>query len=282
MSAKDSQLLKFIDEALDICKSIPKYFSKYSNKIFSNHQHLVLLVLKQKLRTTYKDLIELLRISQIPLYIGLNRLPHYTTLIKFNKKIKSSVIDYFINKKKGKKVAIDGSGFESGSRSYYYRTAWNGVKRRKKYVKLSIAVDVDTQDILSSKIRIGPRHDSIDFKKVLSGLEVDYVLADKGYDSKDLRKYVVKELKAVPQIPYRNFSGIAKRGKLIFPKFNQNIYRHRSKVETAFSVIKRRYGADLLSKSFYAQKKELQFKLWAYNIDKAIRETLIAFLRVSY
>lgn len=83
MKNNDSEYLKFIDEALELAKSIPKYFSKFSNKVFCNQQKVVLLVLKQKLRTTYRDLIEILKISHIPMLIGLKRIPHHTTLVKF-------------------------------------------------------------------------------------------------------------------------------------------------------------------------------------------------------
>jgi len=49
---KDSYCLKFINQALEVAKTIPKYFSKFSKKLFTNHQKLTLLVLRQKLRTT--------------------------------------------------------------------------------------------------------------------------------------------------------------------------------------------------------------------------------------
>ncbi len=57
MEVKNSALLNFVQQGLEVAKAIPKYFSKFSNKIFTNHQHLVLVVLKQKLRTTWRDLI---------------------------------------------------------------------------------------------------------------------------------------------------------------------------------------------------------------------------------
>jgi len=66
MDCTNSKYIKFIDEALELCGAIPRYFSKFSNKIFCNHQHIILLVLKQKLRTTYEELIEFLKISRVP------------------------------------------------------------------------------------------------------------------------------------------------------------------------------------------------------------------------
>ena len=59
--------------------------------------------------------------------------------------------------------------------------------------------------------------------------------------------------------------------------YNDKIYHQRSKVETIFSVIKRKYGSTLRSKSFAMQKKEVICKLIAYNLERLI----IDFLRVS-
>jgi len=95
METKDSKYLKFIDSALELAKATPRHFSKFSNKIFCNHQKIVLLVLKQKLRTTYRDLIEFLKVSDIPLLIGLKRIPHHTTLVKFAKKLSLNGLTFF-------------------------------------------------------------------------------------------------------------------------------------------------------------------------------------------
>ncbi len=61
---RTSNYLKFIDEALDLAKAIPKYFSKFSNKIYCNHQKIALLVLRQKLKLTYRGLIEWLEVTE--------------------------------------------------------------------------------------------------------------------------------------------------------------------------------------------------------------------------
>lgn len=41
-------------------------------------------------------------------------------------------------------------------------------------------------------------------------------------------------------------------------------------METVFSVIKRKYGSFILSKTFETQKKELLLRLVAYNIDRKL------------
>ena len=107
MNVKDSNYIKFIDEALELAKAVPKHFSRFSNKIFCNQQKIVLLVLKQKLRTTYRDLIEFIKISNIPMLIGLKRIPHHTTLVKFAKKIKPSLLVLLLPFRKARVVGLD-------------------------------------------------------------------------------------------------------------------------------------------------------------------------------
>jgi len=271
MREKESKYLKFIEKGLELAKSIPRYFSKFSNKIFCNHQKIVLLVLKQKLRTTYRDLIEILKISDIPSYLGLKRIPHRTTLIKFAKKIKPKLLNFLLPHRKAKHVAVDASGFELEKKSYYYRTVWNSNRRQKtkRYMKLSLSVDTDKHLILRYKIRKKFRNDTLDFINTIRDLKVKKVFADKGYDSKKNRRFVINKLKAIPIIPVRrhtNFYGYLKQGK----KIDGSDYHQRSKVETVFSMIKRRYGSVLLSKSNSTQKVELITKLIAHNIDRAI------------
>ena len=47
-------------------------------------------------------------------------------------------------------------------------------------------------------------------------------------------------------------------------------YRKRVLVETRFSVLKRRFGADLKSRSFRIQKKEISCKIILANLDRMI------------
>jgi hypothetical protein len=48
-------------------------------------------------------------------------------------------------------------------------------------------------------------------------------------------------------------------------------YRKRVLVETKFSVLKRRFGADLKSRSFQIQKKAISYKFILANLDRFIQ-----------
>ena len=278
---KNSKYLKFIDKGLEFVKQIPRYFSKFSNKIFCNHQKIILLVLKQKLRTTYRDLVELLKITEIPKHIGLKRIPHHTTLVKFAKRIKPKLLNFLLPFRKAKISGLDGTGFEveNQSRHYQMRTGKGFFYRR--YIKVGISVDLDKQIILKQEVHKSPRNDHKDFKPLLNGLKTKFVCADKGYDSYANHKFIFEKLNAKSFIKLKKWG--SRKGKYFSFRnkakeiYNDKIYHQRSKVETIFSVIKRKYGSTLRSKSFAMQKKEVICKLIAYNLERLI----IDFLRVS-
>ena len=212
MANEYTDFLKFIDEALELAKPIPKYFSKFSNKIYCNHQKFAVYILMQKLKTTTRGIISILNASSdMRLYLGLTRLPVHSTIVRFVQKIREN-INKVLGIRQADTVAVDATGFELESKSFYYRNIRYSDKKQKtkRYMKLSIAVDTDKQLIMNYKIRKNIRHDTIDFKEITKCLDAKRVIADKGYDSWSNRKYVINKLKAIPIIPVRmhtNFYG---------------------------------------------------------------------------
>ena len=272
------KFIKFVEMAKGIANKLPRYNSKFSNRIFDNRQKIILLVIKQKFRLTYRGLIDFLYISnELCGMLRLRRMPHHTTLVKFAKRISPSLLSKLITEKEAETIAIDSSGFQTNNMSYYYANVWNKQDKRKhrRYLKVSIAIDTDKQSVLSYKIRLGPRNDTIDFKSVLKDLSAKFVVADKGYDSRTNRYFVLRKMKAYPHIARRIVSGATYERAGVKLKFDEDIYHRRSKAETVFSVIKRKYGSIVLSKRFDTQKKEMIFRLVAYNLD---RNTLLSAL----
>ena len=109
----------------------------------------------------------------------------------------------------------------------------------------------------------------------MKNIKCKFVVADKGYDSKSNRYFVLRDMKAYPHIPYRKISGINYERAGVPLIFDEKIYHQRSKVETVFSVIKRKYGCFVLSKSFETQKKEILIRMIAYNIDRKLILSLV-------
>ena len=266
-----SKLISFIELAKGISNKLPRYNSKFSNRIYDNHQKIIIIVFKQKLKLTYRGIIEFLEVSEeARRMIGLTRIPNHSTLIKFLRRISASLLDDLLAEKEAETIAIDSTGFETESMSYYYRTINKQNKPRRHYAKLSIAIDADKQLILSQRIRLGPRNDNIDFKQVLKNLSAKFVVADKGYDSRDNRYFVLRKLKAYPHIPRRITSGATYERTGVKLKFDERVYHRRSKIESVFSAIKRKYGSVVRARSFESQKKEIICRLIAYNLDRQI------------
>jgi len=271
--SKISVLKSFLVSARKLVVKVPRYNSKYSNKIYDNHQKMIILIFRQRMKMTYRSIVKFFIFSPLArALINLTRVPDHSTLVKFHSRIKPTMLDSLLCKKKIKTAAIDASGFDTTHMSYHYANMWRRQDKRRfrNYLKVSIAIDTDTQYVLSQKVRIGPRNDNIDFESVMKDVRCKYVVADKGYDSKSNRRFVISKLKAYPHIPYRKWSGVCYQSLGMPLKFNKKIYHQRSKVETVFSVIKRKYSNFVLSKQFKTQKNELLIRLIAYNIDRKL------------
>ena len=95
-----SKFIKFVKMAKGIVNKLPRYSSKFSNRIFDNHQKIILLVIKQKFRLTYRGLIDFLYMSnELCGILKLKRMPHHTTLVKFVKRISPSLLNKLIVEK---------------------------------------------------------------------------------------------------------------------------------------------------------------------------------------
>ena len=275
---KQPFLKRFVLSTKKLVTKIPKYASKFSNKIYDNRQKLSILILRQRMKMTYREIIRYLESNPLArALLNLKRIPDHSTLVKFHNRLKPEILNSLLCDKKANIVAVDASGFQTNHMSYHYANVWHFQDKRKhrRYLKLTIAIDTNTQFVMANKIRLSPRNDTIDFMSVLKDLKCDYVVADRGYDSKKNRRFVLRQMRASPQIPYRSISPVYRLNGGAKLKFHKQIYHQRSKVETVFSVIKRKYGNFILSKNFESQKKELFFRLVAYNVDRKLILSLI-------
>ena len=302
ISNKYKKVADFCYELFRIAK-IPLHFSKFSNKIYSNFKHLFLLIYKQFRKFTYEDLFtDLANNKEMRIYLGLNKLPHYTTLIKFVKKMPSEITDKLVLafKKlipKPLRVAIDATGISLDNASLHYCKRIGKTFKKRPFMKTTFIVDIDNYIILLCKMRKGHRHDTKDAKPLIKKLAKHYTpkifYGDRGYDDDQIFKLVFEKLNAYPLILQKNLhvpkhkrSGTYR--KITYDVFDYGEYLQRNKIETCNSMIKKRFGSKAKSKTCKTQKVEIFLRIVAYNIDRLLRikQNLILIIikiqRVSY
>lgn len=278
---------------------IPIYFSKFSNRMYSNFQKLTLLIYKQFRKFTYEELMNDLEDNlSLKAYLGFNKLPNYTTLIKFAETLPNIVLEKLVLAfkqllPKAKKVAIDATGISlDNASSHYCKRAGISYKKRP-FMKTSFIVDIENYFILLCKVRKKQRHDTIDAKPMVKKLSENYnpdvFYGDRGYDDNELFKLVFEKLKAYPLIFQKNL-GVPKHRKtgayrkMTCDVFDYGEYLQRNKIETLNSMYKKRFGSNVKSKKTKVQKFEILARVIAFNIDQLIRtgkQVILIFIRMT-
>ena len=279
------------------------HYSKYSNKIYTNYTHLFLLVYKQFRKFTYENLLNDLEDNlTLRAYLDLNKLPHYTTLIKFSKHLPCKILDRLVIAFKKilptpKKVAIDATGISLDNASPHYCKRVGIPYKKRPFMKTTFIVDIENYIILLCKLRKKTRHDTIDAKPMIRKLakhyDPDILYADRGYDDNNIFKLCFEKLKAYPLILQKNLHVPKHRKKGNYRKitcdvFDYGEYLQRNKIETCNSMFKKRFGDCVKSKLDKTQRVEIFLRVVAYNIDRLLRIGIdvilirIRIMRVSY
>lgn len=275
-----NRLLYFVELTFNYAKWIfPKYSCDYSNHIYNQPQLFTILAMKTYLKTTYREIIEILDVSdKITTYLKLNKLPHYTTIQKFfirmsDTKLKDlNNLILFIHPIDCELAAMDGTGHTSDYADHYYAKIRG--KCRKSYIKNHIAIDVDTRMILNYAANRGPKYDTqfaIASIRQLKPYKPHYILADRAYDTEAIRKCINEEVGAFDQIPLKTRAKTGHYRLNSATIFWHDVYARRMNVESVIYVIKRRFNGGNYSRSTKLQNKETKLKDVLYNIYRAIQ-----------
>lgn len=265
--------------------NLPLYYSRFSNKIFTNPQKLFLLVYKEEKKLTYRQLEEDLYDSKIPEYLGLKRIPRWTTIREFAVKLETFFLEKLIRstanlvKTIGYIAGLDSTGMSLDTASHHYCKRINRKKLVKGFLTLQALSDLKNQTIRAVRIHKRRMHDSrhlIPLWNKGKSEKIQVFVADKGYDSEKNLKYLMKN-QVFPLVSLKNMEIPKHRTKGTTRKtvkeiFDYGLYFQRNKCESIFSSIKRKYGSTLKNKTLKTQKIEILTKILCYNINKIIND----------
>jgi IS5 family transposase len=200
--------------------------------------------------------------------------------VDFNSSIKTDDDDLMI--------AIDSTGIKATNRGQWMSEKWGGVRDKKKkgYLKIHVAVNTKTREILALEVTDEKAHDGTMMRKLVKhalnshhhhGEKAKSVVADGAYDSNANFKFLTDEgIKPAIKVK-RNSVVSTKNSKARNGEARQQTrdllkwkrkrrYGHRWMAETAFSSIKRMFGEHVSSTRFQNMVKEMMMKVSLYNL----------------
>lgn len=173
--------------------------------------------------------------------------------------------------------AVDSTGFSTCTYERWFDHKWGKERSRQKWTKLHAMTGVLTNIVTAAMISDGHANDTTFMRPLLASTQGNFpmreVSADKAYCSKS-NMAAIEEVGATPYIPFRGslpsvqapMPGL-EEGVSIFRKMQYLFayqrdtflapYHKRSNVECTFSMIKRKFGGHLRSKSETGQTNEI-------------------------
>jgi transposase len=179
--------------------------------------------------------------------------------------------------------AIDSSGFGSTLYEKWYDHKYGVTRNRCVWVKTHIASGVKTNVVTAVRILDKDAADCPQFvplvKETKRHFSISEVSADKAYASLDNFE-AVAECGAKAFIAFKSNTTGAAGGQFEkafhYFQFNQEEYiahyHKRSNVESTFSAIKRKFGANVVSKNPHAMTNEVLCKIICHNLTCLIQE----------
>jgi transposase len=177
--------------------------------------------------------------------------------------------------------AVDSSGFSTGQFTRWMEHKWNGVEYQAgiKWLKCHLMCGVSTNIVTSVEITDKFHADHGQFEPLVNETALHFQLhnvsADKAYLSRKNLE-LVNNKGGTAFIPFKPNNRPSRKHGAVWnamyhmfhlhsDKFAQN-YHKRSNVESTFSMIKRKFGERLRSKSDTAQTNEVLCKILCHNI----------------
>jgi transposase len=177
--------------------------------------------------------------------------------------------------------AIDSSGFATCRYSRWFDEKYGVDRYKADWVKAHIVIGTRTQIVTAVSVDAKNSGDSPQFgpllKATAEGFQIQEISGDKAYLSNE-NLSLAEALGAVPYIPFKtnsqpNGSDTWQRMYHYFAMNRDeflNHYHRRSNVESAFSMMKRKFGDSLRSKTDTSMRNETLAKVLCHNLSVVI------------
>jgi transposase len=175
------------------------------------------------------------------------------------------------------KFAADSSGFSACKFDRWYDAKYGRMHQEHSWVKVHIMTGVLTNCVTAVEIGTKESGDCPMFKPLVNatsvGFKIEEASADKAYSSHENHD-LLEEIGATPYIAFR-INATEGKGDMwakmyhMFCLRKEEFLRHyhqRSNVESTFSMVKRKFGDSVRSKTDIAMKNEVLAKLICHNI----------------
>jgi len=183
-------------------------------------------------------------------------------------------------RQQGMNIAVDSSGFSTSNTSKWFDIRIRKQNTRRDYLKLHIAVDIETGIIQAFSITPGRRHECPQFSRLMHRLPmVGKVMADKGFSSRDNCR-IVADKNGVPYICFKDNATRRMKGSSAWASSyrayqeNKNEwmdeYHQRELVEAVFSSLKQRWNESIASRRGWFRWRELAIKVLVYNTKQLL------------
>jgi hypothetical protein len=258
---------------------IAAYSDPASPKVFTQRQLLALLVLRKYTKSTYRGVIEqLIMMPQLREAIGLKRLPHFTTLQKFDARVD---IETLVNDILARLVhdftqgelrdaAMDSTGIEVTNASAHFVSRKG--QKRGRFMKVCTVILCGLLLPASLVIEWGPRDDHTHAKQLARAAHnaspIGTLWCDKGYDSEKFHEYCWDQLGVTSYAPPRTREGQQFVGgtKRLLMQQTWSGYGRRWACETFHSGMKRTVGSTLAARTHTTMRHEAALMVLTYAL----------------
>jgi len=178
--------------------------------------------------------------------------------------------------------AVDSSGFATTTYNRWFDHKWGKERSEAKWVKAHLICGVKTHIVTSVEVTATESADAPQLPKLVNttakAFTINEVSADKAYSSRK-NLHVIQAVNGTAYIPFKSYSKGSQGCRPFdalwhrmwhYYNFNREAfsqhYHKRSNAETAYSMIKMKFGAMVRAKTPVAQINEVLCKILCHNI----------------